>query len=120
MIAMPENEKKKRLTKDQKMAQAAYDCVASKKGKEFEEYSNFAYAFPSLIHSCGLVQAVAFAKAKKKDDYIKDLQAVFDQADQAGDLYERSRAAGLSEYTRISRHALAAASWLKRYCQAMD
>ena len=111
------------LTKDQRMAQTSYACVSKRKGDKdfsFEDYSNFAYAFPSLIHSCGLVQAVAFAKAKKKDDYIKDLQDVFDQADKAGDLYERSRTAGLSEYARISRHALAAASWIKRYCQAMD
>ena len=118
MIAMAEKERI--ATKDQKMAQVAYESVASRQGEGFGDYCNFAYAFPSLIHSCGLVQAVAFAKAKKKDDYIKDLQDVFDQADKAGDLYERSRTAGLSEYARISRHALAAASWLKRYCQAMD
>ncbi len=121
---MPEStQNAKLLTKDQKMAQTAYARVAKHKGDKdfnFDDYSNFAYAFPALIHSCGLVQAVAFASAKGKGDYIADLQAVFDQADQAGGLYERSRAAGLSEYTRISRHALAAASWLKRYCQAMD
>lgn len=121
---MPENtQSAKRLTKDQKMAQAAYGCVSKRKGDKdfnFDDYSNFAYAFPALIHSCGLVQAVAFAKAKGKADYIADLQAVFDRVDDAGDLYERSRAADLSEYARISRHALAAASWLKRYCQAMD
>ncbi len=110
----------KLLTKDQKMAQAAYERVADRQGEGFEEYCNFAYAFPALVHSCGLVQAVAFASAKKKDDYIEDLQTVFNQVDDAGDLYERSRAAGLTEYARISRHALAAASWLKRYCQAMD
>lgn len=120
---MPEStQNAKPLTKDQKMAQAAYGRIVDRhrQGEGFEEYCNFAYAFPALIHSCGLVQAVAFAKAKGKADYIADLQAVFDRVDDAGDLYERSRAADLSEYARISRHALAAASWLKRYCQAMD
>ena len=120
MIAMPERENNKILTKDQKMAQAAYERVASRGGASFEDYNNFAKAFPALIHSCGLVQAVAFAATKGKGEYIADLQAVFDQADQAGDLYERSRSAGLAEYTRISRHALAAATWLKRYCQALE
>lgn len=124
MIAMAKTtQSEKPVTKDQKMAQTAYDCVVNRKGDKnfnFDDYSNFAYAFPTLIHSCGLAQAMAFASAKGKGDYVADLQAVFDQVDKAGDLRERSRKAPLPEYTRISRHALAAASWLKRYCQAED
>ena len=115
---MPENNRI--LTKDQKMAQAAYQRVAARSGANFDDYSSFAKAFPSLIHSCGLVQAVAFAATKGKGDYVADLQTVFDQADQAGDLYERSRSAELPEYARTSRHALAAATWIKRYCQAAE
>lgn len=104
------------------MAQAAYARISERKGKDpkFGDYCNFAYAFPSLIHSCGLVQAMAFASVKGKEDYIADLQAVFNEVDNAGGLYERSRSAPLAEYARISRHALAASAWIKRYCQAMD
>ncbi len=116
-------EDNKILTKEQKMAQKAWERVESqeKNGKDaFEKYTNFALAFPSLIHSCGLVQAVAFAATKKQDKYLEDLQEVFNTIDKPGDLATRSREAGLTEYCRISRHALAAASWIKRYCQALD
>ena len=122
---MPENAKI--LTKDQRMARAAYACVLKQSGKDsFAEYRTFAYAFPALIHSCGLVQAAAFAQAKDKESYIADLQAVFNWAerqdgkDEGKKLIDQSREAPLSEYARISRNALAAASWLKRYCQAAD
>ena len=114
-------EEKKILTKEQKMAQVAWARVEKRSGAgNFGEYNSFALAFPALIHSCGLVQAVAFAATKKQDDYLADIQEVFDAVDKAGNLMERSREAGLAEYTRISRHALAAASWIKRYCQALD
>ena len=108
------------ITKEQLMAQEAFSKVQGRQGKEnFADYKSFALAFPSLIHSCGLVQAVAFAKSKKKDDFIKDLQAVFDKIDNAGDLQKRSREAQILEYMRITRHAISAASWIKRYCQAV-
>ena len=108
-------------TKEQLMAQEAYERVITRSNEEdFDEYKSFALSFPSLIHSCGLVQAVAFAKAKKKDGFIDDLQAVFDKIDNAGDLQNRSREAPIMEYMRITRHAISAASWLKRYCQASD
>ena len=107
-------------TKDQKMAQEAYARVSGRQGGGFADYSSFAFSFPSLIHACGLVQAVAFDRAKGKDDYIEDLEAVFNTVDHTDNLAQQSREAGLADYTRISRHALAAASWLKRYCQGMD
>ena len=114
-------EEKKILTKEQKMAQSAWICVEKRsKAGAFGDYTSFALAFPALIHSCGLAQAVAFATAKKQADYLADIQEVFNAIDRAGDLMERSREAGLAEYSRISRHALAAASWIKRYCQALD
>lgn len=102
------------------MAQEAYARVFARQGDGFTDYSSFAFSFPSLIHSCGLVQAVAFAKAKGRDEYIADLESVFNTVDHTDNLAEDSRNAELADYTRISRHALAAASWLKRYCQGMD
>ena len=106
------------MTKEQKMAQKAYALISSRQNEsDFDDYKSFALAFPSLIHTCGLVQAVAFACAKKKNKYVEDLQAVFNEID-TGNLQTRSREAPIMEYMRISRHALAAASLLKRYCQA--
>ncbi len=108
-------------TKEQLMASEAYERVSIRSNAEkFGDYKSFALSFPSLIHSCGLVQAVAFAIAKDKGEYIADLQAVFDRIDNAGDLQTRSREAHVMEYMRITRHAISAASWIKRYCQASE
>ena len=117
-------------TKEQLMAQEAYVRVSRRSNEEnfdFKEYKSFALSFPSLIHSCGLVQAIAFAKketkgkdSRIKSGYIDDLQKVFDTIDNAGDLPERSREAPVMEYMRITRHAISAASWIKRYCQASE
>ena len=106
-------------TKEQLMASEAYERVSKRSNAEkFGDYKSFALSFPSLIHSCGLVQAMAFAEAKEKREYIDDLQAVFDRIDSAGNLKARSREAHVMEYMRITRHAISAASWIKRYCQA--
>ena len=96
------------------MAQAAFERVQGR-DSGFEEYSSFALAFPALVHSCGLAQALAFAQAKGRTDYLSDLENVLGEG---GDFCTRSREAELMEYMRLSRRALAASSWIKRYCQA--
>ena len=106
------------ITKEQSMAQKAFLRVSERQSEsDFNDYKSFALTFPSLIHSCGLVQAISFACSKKKNKYVEDLQSVFNEID-TGDLAQRSREALIMEYMRISRHALSAASWIKRYCQA--
>ena len=108
------------ITKEQLTAQEAYSRVQVRQAQEkFADYKSFALSFPSLIHSCGLVQALSFAASKKKNAFIDDLQAVFDVIDNAGNLLNRSREAHILEYMRITRHAISAASWIKRYCQAV-
>lgn len=109
-------------TKEQQMAQAAFERVQGR-DSGFEEYSSFALAFPALVHSCGLAQALAFAQAKGRTDYLSDLENVLGEdvgENRGGDLCTRSRQAELMEYMRLSRRALAASSWIKRYCQAKD
>ena len=61
-------------TRSQRLAQAAYARIAN--GIPSKEFASFAKMFPALIHTCGLAQAVAFAKAKKRTDYIDDLTQV--------------------------------------------
>lgn len=90
-----------------------------------EKYVSFAKRFPALVHTCGLAQAVAFAHAKAPDGYLDDLRAVmmsekndvnsFDVPSFAAEI----RSAELSEYMRLSRTALEAAGWLKRYAEAL-
>lgn len=111
-------------TIDQKMAQAAWQSVqAVLKGHKFEEYKRFAMKFPALVHNCGLVQALAFAEIKEKDlGYTENLCSVLNAGGCFdGDkkkLLDATRDAHYTEYMRIARRAVEAATWIKRYVQA--
>ncbi|MBQ7545260.1 MAG: type III-B CRISPR module-associated protein Cmr5 [Synergistaceae bacterium] len=107
------------ITNEQKMSQEAFARISERSTQDsFKEYKSFALSFPSMIHTCGLVQAVSFAQAKKRKDYLEDINAVFAKADSSCPLETESRRAELNDYMRMTLHALSAASWLKRYCQA--
>jgi len=114
-------------TRSQKLAQAAYSQIAidteNGQNKPDKEYVSFAKKFPALIHTCGLAQAVAFALAKKEAKYVKDLTEVLRAAGHAEitdrqPLEHQARNQDLSGYLRLSRDALNAAGWLKRYVEA--
>jgi CRISPR-associated protein Cmr5 len=114
-------------TRSQRLAQAAFPRIQSRmqglREKAFDEYRSFVKKFPALIHTCGLAQAVAFALAKQENDYIEDLAAVLRESGHpeitsAQTLHERARTQPLSGYLRLSRDAINAASWLKRYVEA--
>jgi CRISPR-associated protein Cmr5 len=114
-------------TNSQKMAQAAYASVlrhvdSGDKGTP-DKYASFARSFPSLVHACGLAQAVAFAKAKDHGQYLEDLAAVLNatghpEAASKDSLERATREHSVPAYVRLSRNALQAASWLKRYVEA--
>jgi len=109
-------------TRSQKLAQAAFARIA-KYGKPKKEYVSFAKKFPALIHTCGLAQAVSFALAKKETGYVEDLAVVLNgsghpEISSAQTLHEQSRTLQLSGYLRLSRDAISAAGWLKRYVEA--
>ena len=111
-------------TRSQKLAQAAFARIA-KYGRPNKEYVSFAKKFPALIHTCGLAQAVAFALAKKETGYIEDLAAVLkgsghSELGSALILHEQTRSLQLSGYLRLSRDAISAAGWLKRYAEAAE
>lgn len=114
-------------TRSQHLAQAAYDQIArhTKGGKQKpdKEFVSTVKKFPALIHTCGLAQAVAFALAKKDEKYVDYLAAVLKAAGHAGitdhkALDKQARESQLSGYLRLSRDAINAASWLKRYVEA--
>jgi CRISPR-associated protein Cmr5 len=107
------------------MAQAAHQRIVDRRPNK--DFAGFAREFPTLVHSCGLAQAIAFAMAKKKHhlDYVKDLALVLtdighEQVGTAEDLANRIRNENFSvtDYIRLSRDALAATQWLKRYVEA--
>lgn len=113
-------------TNSQRMAQAAYQALSSRNLDR--EFSSFAREFPSLIHSCGLAQAVAFARAKKDrsscGQYLADLSAVLTVANNGQPMSPEQLDSNVREcsamaYIRLSRNALQAAGWLKRYVEAL-
>lgn len=116
-------------TNSQKMAQRAYSVVRDRLDRtrqdDRDRYVALACEFPSLVHSCGLVQAVAFALAKggQHAQYAEDLAAVlrgvgYAKLADSGDLAKETREVGLTPYLVLSRDALSAAVWLKRYVEA--
>jgi CRISPR-associated protein Cmr5 len=105
------------------MAQAAYQRIVQRKPKK--DFVSFAREFPSMVHSCGLAQAIAFAKSKKKhhEEYLEDLAAVLtaighSEAKTPDSLECATREQSVAAYVRLSRNALQAAGWLKRYVEA--
>ena len=115
-------------TRSQKLAQAAFPAVQNRKEtldpKGFGDYTSFAKKFPALVHACGLAQAVAFAVAKKETEYLTDLAAVLKggghtKMENGSALAEQTRCLPVSGYLRLSRDAIDAASWLKRYVEAL-
>lgn len=115
-------------TRSQRLSQAAFAQVHSQYQKltenQFKEYLSFAKKFPALVHTCGLAQAVAFARAKKETAYVGDLAKVLESAGHpeitdGRQLDECARNLPLNGYLRLSRNAIEAASWLKRYAEAV-
>jgi CRISPR-associated protein Cmr5 len=118
-------------TRSQQYAQAAFPAVqrhyqqpTKDLSKEQKEYRTVAKKFPSLIHTCGLAQAIAFYQAKGHTDYLADLASVLSGAGHpeiksADELATCSRTNQLNFYMRLSRDALTAAGWIKRYVEAL-
>ena len=125
-------------TRSQVWAERAFDRVAARRSYgQKDDYATFAKSFPGLIHTCGLVQALAFAEAKGKDKENKLLWPDRSQENERGhtleflddlatvlgtgrdELIKQSREADVVTYLRLSREALAAAGWLKRYVEAL-
>ena len=115
----------------QRMAQKAFEKANSRSAKndKFDDYCGFARGFPSLLHTCGLVQAVTFAAAAKdsqkyKKELLEDLKEILIAGGMAfspgegNDLPEQARRADQQAYLVLGRRCLQAAIWLKRYAEA--
>lgn len=116
-------------TRAQRQAEAALAAIQARRSapeKERKEYKARADSFPVLVLQSGLAQAVGFmlakalAKAPKSaayQRYLNDLATMLGFADGAA-LQQRAIGAELRDYRQLTREALAAASWLKRFGQA--
>lgn len=109
--------------KSQKYSRKAFEHVKKRANSDKKDkYLTFAKRFPSLIHTCGLAQAIAFAKSKK--DYepnFEDLQNIFKETEDnpSLDLITKAQEVPLSEYLRLSRDAIAVTGWIKKYAEAL-
>ncbi len=116
--------------KSQQYSRKAFERVNNivekiKQDKEkLKKYRTFAKRFPSLIHTCGLEQAVSFAESKEKDYRLNfdDLEYVLQKTNvlQEGEsLTSYSKTVALPIYLRLSKEALIVAGWLKKYTEAL-
>lgn len=109
-------------TRGQIRAQKAFECVTQIKNdndnKLEAEYKRFSKRFPSLISGCGLIQAVAFAKVKAPKRFLAHLADVMGQGNEEI-LADHARNNPVNEYQHLTREALTASSWIKRYAEAI-
>ena len=113
-------------TRQQERAEKAYRCVSGKmSSKDEDEYLRLAKSFPALVHTCGLVQAIAYVhakdnKARTGEAYLDHLSGVMviDLLENTT-LEDKSRKADMTEYQFLSLEAIEAATWLKRYAEAL-
>lgn len=114
----------------QRLASAAYAHVENRRDfPKAKEYGALAHKLPAMILQNGLAQATGFllAKAKGGPEYsavLDDLAVVMHAADgcrsEAGQaLHAEVIDADTATTMRLTRSALAASGWLKRYVQGV-
>jgi CRISPR-associated protein Cmr5 len=130
-------------TLDQVFAKKVYDVVAEyatnnpEGSKRRKQYGSMAHRLPVLVHTAGLVQALAFVDDKGSDgqkDLLKDLADVIGlcpeetatptghpatPCDSVNALLEQSRTSDFQEYRFLTQQVAVALSWFKRYAQSV-
>ena len=111
-----------------KVARAAYERVAAPARKDAEyrkKYAALAHKLPGMILQNGLAQATGFLVAKAGDEHfalLDDLCFVMSQAGVVGPndrLHETVIGADVRQTMRLTRSALDASGWIKRYVQGV-
>jgi CRISPR-associated protein Cmr5 len=109
------------------VAQSAYTCVAARKSfAEKKQYGALAHQLPILILQNGLAQATGFLLAKGKPEHLAlldDLAQVFhdsgEQRKEGQTLHATVIAADALTTMQLTRRALEATGWIKRYVQGV-
>lgn len=103
----------------QKYAELAYPLVDVVKGKDLEsKYRTLALNLPTMILQSGLMQTVGFLIAKGADEHkeiYRHLTVLLNDAN----LHTTVRQSDITQYQRLTRNAIEASGWLKRYTQAL-
>lgn len=107
----------------QKYAQIAYPLIEAIQGNEIEaKYRTLALNFPTMILQSGLAQAIGFLMAKDEAHHIQLLQhlaKLLGYQDNTKQLHQDVRQFDITKYQLLTRKAIEASSWLKRYTQAL-
>jgi len=109
-------------TVDQKFAAKAYQQVIRRvRARDEKEYKSFAKQFPTLIHTCGLCQAIVFAQGKSETSrkVLDDVVQILEPQNTTENFVAATREKTMTEYTVLSRQAMLAAEWLKRQANAL-
>ena len=110
------------------VASRAYDQVQARRNHPDEKaYGALAHKLPGMILQNGLAQATGFLLAKGKAEHLallNDLNAVLrvagvSTADDGAALHQAILASDLTQTLRLTRRALEASGWLKRYVQGV-
>lgn len=117
-------------TRNQKFAVAVYQKIENLQ-REFpdestrKKYGAMAHKLPVLIRTAGLAQALGFLQAKSSEAMnerlLKDLASTLGKADE-NELILHSRGGAnqsLADYLRLTRDALAALLWFKRFAESV-
>lgn len=103
----------------QKYAETAYPLVNAIKGKDLEsKYRTLALNLPTMILQSGLMQTVGFLLAKGTEEHLTIYQHLKILLND-DNLHETVRTSDIVKYQRLTRNAIEASSWLKRYTQAL-
>ena len=112
------------------MASSAFNAVEARSAstsKARKEYGALAHKLPGMILQNGMAQATGFFLAKGTAQHIAvlaDLLTVLraagvTQVNSPGDLHQQIINADLATTMRLTRYALDASAWIKRYVQGV-
>ena len=103
------------------LATPAEVSAGQKQKSRAKKYGAMAHKLPVLIRTAGLAQALAFVEASGEKMHQKLLQDLSEIVTPGRNLSEicRSTETSLQEYMRLTRAALEALLWFKRFAQSV-
>lgn len=107
------------IIRTQKYAELAYPLVSEIQGKDLaNKYRTQALNLPTMILQSGLMQTVGFLLAKNEAEHqeiYRHLTILLNDPN----LHETVKNFDIVAYQRLTRNAIEASGWLKRYTQAL-
>lgn len=111
-------------TRSRQHAANAHACVSAVASQAYaSKYRALALSFPIMVLQSGLAQATGFLQAKSSDNneyqrYLSDLAGILGK-NSGKSLHKAVIESRLPDYQQLTRQALDASGWLKRYAQAL-